>query len=114
MAERKKTTVKKKPAIKKVATLEPKSETNEEKLVNDESIDEVKGEIKIRAGRLSGRLLSEIEEHFDEISLSKKCDLLNQLLPYVTPKMQSTEIGTIEIDPLAAQLGKLANAVTKQ
>ena len=98
----------------KAAKAEPKAPKEETKPFKEETVEEVKGEIKIKAGRLSSRLLNEIEEHFDEISLSKKCDLLNQLLPYVTPKMQSTEIGTMEIDPLATQLGRLSNAVTKE
>lgn len=61
-------------------------------------------------GQFLTMTLPEMLSEFDSLPTNKKWDYLLQLLPYATPKMQSSEVkGTVGITPLQQQLGNLAN-----
>lgn len=105
----KKTTAKKKetnvlemviPTIKKTAAAK-KDDKKSEAIVD-------------RLQELLSKSLDEMLEHFDELTLTKKCEIVRDYLPYVTPKMAQTEVNTNQIDPLKTQLGKLAHSVTDE
>lgn len=97
---------------KKEATKEatPKKATPSKAMMN-EAKKQVKEEMK---GKMSDLILSNwnsLVAGFGTFSPSKQWDIALQMMPYITPKMQSNEInGEVHTDPLSSQLGQLANA----
>lgn len=71
-------------------------------------------ELQERLKTFIGEVLEEMVESFKDLSPTKKWDLIIQLLPYATPKMQATDITNNggDFDPLDTQLGRLANSLT--
>lgn len=96
-------TKKKKTAAKKVDAPVLKKAKEEDK------------ELQKKLKDFIGASLPEMMESFKEMTPTKKWELIIQLLPYATPKMQATSIdGSMDYDPLSTQLGQLANSISSK
>lgn len=73
-------------------------------------------ELQDRLKQFIGCSLGEMMEDFKGLTPAKKWELIIQLLPYATPKMQATDVTTNgeSMDPLGTQLGQLANSLVKE
>lgn len=105
----------------KTKALAKKQEESVEKIVLEGKVSKpkkAKEEDKELQANIKGfinRALPGMMDDFENLSPSKRWDVLVQLLPYVTPKMQTTDVGVnIEIESLASQLGSLATEIDEQ
>lgn len=100
MAETKKKTTAKKTAKKTPSPIIKKAKVEDK-------------ELQERLKKFIGLSLDEMMTTFKDLSVTKQWELLIQLLPYATPKMQATDINAnVDYDPLSTQLGQLANTFT--
>lgn len=101
-------------------TTKPKKETVKKKVEakadkpSRAAVTEAKRQVKEEMkGKMSDLILTNwdsLVEGFGTFSASKQWDIALQMMPYITPKMQSSEINAdVKSDPLASQLGQLAN-----
>lgn len=107
-------------AIKKTRTRKPKAEVIQPELDSlqkalvgipkPKKATKPNEQLQETLGQFLTMTLPEMLAEFDTLPTNKKWDYLLQLLPYATPKMQSSEVkGTVGITPLQQQLGNLAN-----
>ena len=112
MAEKKSAKTK---AVVKKKTEKVEKVVLEGKISKPKKAKEEDKELQTNIKTFINQALPDMMEEFDKLTPSKKWDVLAQLLPYVTPKMQTTDVGVnIEIESLASQLGSLATEVDEQ
>lgn len=72
-------------------------------------------ELQATIGEFCKAAMPYLVSRFNELSLSKQFDFIRDILPYATPKMQSSEIsGGFELEAINAQVRQLADRSSKK
>lgn len=112
--KKKETTQSKKVALKKAKEALQIADASSEDLVLEgmppiKKATKANEELQKTLGDFLCAAVPELLNEFSELTTNKKWEYVIQLLPYATPKMQSSEVSaSLGIEPLSAQLGKLA------
>ena len=100
--------------------------TSRRKTVSKQTEQPVEGEVKLikvnakaetkeKLREFIGLALPDMILEFNKLPIGKRWDYLIALMPYVTPKMQQTEVGGAkDATPISVQLSQLASSLTKE